>query len=177
MKSIVTFFDQAMRLKQLKRSGWRRCGVESCESVAEHTFGVSVLALVLANAAGVDRGKCVALAVVHDLAEAIVGDITPLDGIDVVEKQRRERGGLTQMTAMLHNSEDLVALWEEYEAGKSPEARLVRELDALEMAWQASSYVRHGLLDAGAAQEFIASARQRVKSELGLRVLDHFTQV
>jgi putative hydrolase of HD superfamily len=141
MKQVIGFFDQAMRLKNLPRAGWERCGVRPCESVAEHSFGVSVLALVLSRAAGVDRGKCLALAVAHDLAEAIVGDITPRDGVAPVEKHRREREAIESMAQMLGHDE-LAALWEEYEQGQTPEAMLVRDLDSIEMAWQAMQYRR-----------------------------------
>src|SRR5215217_7492124 len=115
MQQVIDFFNQAMRLKQLKRAGWRRCGVEPCESVAEHAFGVTVLALIVAEA-NVDRGECLALAVAHDLAESVVGDITPTDGVEPAEKQRREREAVGQLASTLGNGE-LAALWEEYELG------------------------------------------------------------
>ena len=61
-------------------------------SVADHTFGVALLALLFPRGAAgdVDRHHCVALAIVHDLAESIVGDVTPHDRIDPAEKHRRE---------------------------------------------------------------------------------------
>jgi putative hydrolase of HD superfamily len=170
MQQIIDFFNQAMRLKQLKRAGWRRCGVEPCESVAEHAFGVSVLALILAETANVDRGKCLALAVAHDLAESVVGDITPRDGVHPDEKQRRERQAISKLSRDLGNGQ-LPKLWEEYEQGATPEAKLVRDLDVIEMAWQARSYVQQKLLGPASADEFIASARQRVKTDLGRRLL------
>ena len=171
MQQIIDFYNLAMRLKQLKRSGWQRCGVEPCESVAEHTFGVGVLALILADTAGVDRGKCLALAVVHDLAESVVGDITPNDGIDSSEKQRREREAIRNLSHDIGNDE-LARLWEEYERGQTPEAQLVRDLDVIEMAWQARRYVAQKLLNQASANEFISSARERVRTDLGRRLLD-----
>src|SRR5437868_14974074 len=100
MQSLVRFLEQVSKLKTTPRAGWQRCGVEPCESVADHTFGVALLALLLPDAehsgeparprAGLDREHCIALALVHDLAESIVGDITPHDGVDPAEKRRRE---------------------------------------------------------------------------------------
>jgi putative hydrolase of HD superfamily len=174
---VLTWYATAAELKRLKRSGWLRCGVapEQAESVAEHALGVGLLALVLPAAAGlaVDRDRCVALALVHDLAEAIVGDLTPHDPIGPEEKHRRERAGMEQMAATLGDGgAELLALWEEYEAGATAEARLVRELDVIEMAWQARAYQRAGLLTAEQADAFLATARQRVRSDEGRQLLD-----
>ena len=168
---ILEFYAQVARLKNLKRAGWRRCGVEPCESVAEHTFGVSALALALTKSAGVNRDKCLALAVVHDLAEAIVGDITPNDGIDPAEKSRRESEAIARFAQTL-GDESLVALWKEFESAATPEAKLVRDLDVIEMALQAREYQRLGRLSASDADEFVQSARRRVTTEIGKRLIE-----
>ena len=154
-----------MRLKTVKRAGWQRCGVEACESVADHTFGVALLALILPNAAGlsVNRDRCVALALVHDLAESIVGDITPHDNVAAEEKSRRERLAMKQLCDELGNRE-LLELWEEFEAADTPEAKLVRDLDLIEMALQAKRYRLGGVLDSESAEQFIESARTRLRS-------------
>ena len=172
MDPVMSFFRRAMELKQLKRAGWVRCGVTPCESVAEHTFGVSVLALVLSRAAGVDRGKCLALAVVHDLAEAIVGDITPADGIAADEKLRREREAIAELSRLLNDAE-IANLWDEYEHGETPESQLVRDLDAIEMALQATTYLNQKLLDVSQARQFVNSARARVQTPTGKQLLDN----
>ena len=166
-----------MRLKSLKRAGWLRCGVGAgeCESVAEHTFGVALLALILPDGQGVavDRDRCVRLALVHDLAESIVGDITPHDAIEPAEKHRRERSAMEELSRTLGRAGgELLALWGEFEADETPEAKLVRELDVIEMACQARAYQRAGKLTAAAAEGFIASARQRVRSGVGRRLLE-----
>ena len=83
------------------------------------------------------------MALVHDLAEAVVGDITPNDGVSDEEKAAMEREAMGTMTAALGaRGEALMALWEEYEAGESAEARLVKDMDKLEMIAQA-----HGVRD------------------------------
>lgn len=72
-----------------KRTGWVRKGIPEAESIADHMYRMSVLAL-MSEDQNLDIFRCVALAVVHDLAEAEVGDITPFDGISKEEKQRME---------------------------------------------------------------------------------------
>ena len=135
-------------------------------------MGVALLALLLPRAAGldVDRARCVAMALVHDLAEAIVGDITPHDGVGPDEKLRRERSAIGQIARDLGDTE-LLALWNEFEAGHTAEAKLVRELDVIEMALQARHYERAGRLPAEPASQFVKSAQSRVSSEAGKNLL------
>jgi putative hydrolase of HD superfamily len=165
-------FRHVARLKQVSRAGWSRCGVEPCESVAEHTFGVAVLALLLPKAAGLklDRERCVAMALVHDLAEAVVGDITPHDGVAPEEKHRREREAIERMAKELGDVE-LIGLWNEFEIRETDEAKLVRELDVIEMAFQAREYERAGRLSPEQAMQFVRSAQERVSSQAGKELL------
>jgi len=85
------------------------------------------------------------LALVHDLAEALVGDITPRDGVSGEEKERRERAAMATVRDEVLQGEGalgkhLVDLWEEYEAGETEAARLVKDVDKYEMIVQAYEY-------------------------------------
>lgn len=138
---MLRFFHLAGRLKETARAGWGLRGIGDPESVADHTFRVCLLALVLSRRAEppLDRERCLALALVHDLAECIVGDITPYDGISTGEKHRREGEAMARFAGMLGDDE-LPRLWEEYQAGETPEARFVKDLDKLETVLQAAEY-------------------------------------
>ncbi|KAJ3972607.1 HD domain-containing protein [Lentinula raphanica] len=107
-----------------------------------------------------DVAKCVMLSVVHDLAEAQVGDIAPSHGISKEEKSRLESEAIhTFVHDMLHNSpaaQRIEALWKEYEDRETPEARFVKDLDRFEMATQALEYER--LLDGARLQPFYDSS-------------------
>jgi putative hydrolase of HD superfamily len=177
MEPLVRFLNHAMKLKTLKRAGWQRCGVEPCESVADHTFGVALLALTLPKLAdaGVNRDHCIALALAHDLAESIVGDITPHDNVDAAVKHQREQAAMRELADTLRDDE-LFSLWQEFEEAKSPEAQLVRDLDVIEMALQAKTYERGGGLSRGDADKFMKSARSRVTTSLGRRLLNELTK-
>ncbi|KNZ49578.1 uncharacterized protein VP01_492g8 [Puccinia sorghi] len=92
------------------------------------------------------------MALVHDLAEAEVGDITPHDGISRQEKLRREAAAIqTFTTQLLHPdslpSRRLLSLWNEYEDGISPEAKFVKDLDRFELALQGVEYEKREKLD------------------------------
>lgn len=138
---VLRFLKLAGRLKETARAGWGLRGIDSPESVADHSFRVGLLALVLSRGADppLDRERCIAMALVHDLAESVVGDITPYDGIAADEKQRREREAMERLAAMLGDDE-VLRLWEEYQAAESPEARFVKDLDKLETVLQAAEY-------------------------------------
>lgn len=90
LQSKLEFFHLIEKLKTQKRTGWVREGVSSPESIADHMYRMSMLALLSEEDAKLDITKCVMMAVVHDLAEASVGDITPFDGISKKQKQKLE---------------------------------------------------------------------------------------
>lgn len=81
------------QLKLQKRTGWVRQGVDGPESIADHMYRMAVLSLLSEEDEDLDVGRCVQMAVVHDLAEASVGDITPFDGISKEAKQKLEEVG------------------------------------------------------------------------------------
>lgn len=90
----------------------------------------------------VDKDRCIKLALVHDMAECIVGDIAPSDNISKAEKHRQEEEAMRHLTGLLPEGlrQEVYGLWEEYETQSSPEARLVKEFDILEMILQAHEY-------------------------------------
>lgn len=169
--------------------------------MADHSFRVALFALVASSSqqpsssspaptsssAPFDASRAVKIALVHDLAEAIVGDIAPGDNVPKDEKARREAEAMAEMRRMLEgcsggnseskNSEvtvgaEVEALFEEYERGETPEAQLVKDCDKLEMLLQAVEYEREGKegnpgpLD---LSEFFESVRGRLKTEVGRR--------
>lgn len=81
------------KLKTQKRTGWVREGIKGPESIADHMYRMAVLSLLSEEDEELDIAKCVQMAVVHDLAEASVGDITPFDGITKAQKQKLESVG------------------------------------------------------------------------------------
>jgi putative hydrolases of HD superfamily len=157
-------FAQAGRLKSEPRRGWvKKLGVPDPESVADHSYRTALMAMVLSDLWGLDTGRAVRMALLHDLPEAVVGDAMP-----------EERSGEAKAALETGAMKDLLrglpprlrarygALWSDFVSGRSEEARLVRQLDKLEMAIQASEYVAEGY-DRGTAAEFLASARREVK--------------
>ncbi|KAI5076507.1 hypothetical protein GOP47_0008572 [Adiantum capillus-veneris] len=145
---IVFILALSIRVKYIKfettkRAGWVNHGLKETESIADHMHRMAVMAIIAADIPGLDRDKCVKMAVVHDIAEAIVGDITPSDGIPKQEKSRRERAAIDEMCKLLGGglaAEEVKNLWLEYENNSTQEANLVKDLDKVEMILQALEY-------------------------------------
>lgn len=161
----VEFVRLALILKERPRRGWQRVGIRECESVADHSWGVALLAVVAAEERPeLDRARLLELAIAHDLAEAVVGDMIPGEYAHKGEKVAKERRGMEEMvdTLPLGLRGRLLARFEELASDASPEARLVHELDKLEMAFQAARYERAGLAGRDALAGFHESAARGV---------------
>lgn len=141
MKGPLDALEEALDLKSLDRAGWVRAGVVDVESVAAHSWGVAWLVLALLPPE-LDRARALTYAVLHDLPEVRVGDLTPHDRVDRAEKHRREAAAMDALAAPL--GQDLARAWHAYEAQADAEARFVRQLDRLDMALQALAYARAG---------------------------------
>ena len=146
---------EVLRLKALPRAGWLRVNIASPESVAGHSWGLAWLVLLLCPEE-LDRERAVGMAIVHDLPEVLVGDITPHDGISSTEKARQEAAAADQL---LGQRPHLRALWQEYADHTTPESKLVHQLDKLDMALQAIRYHKDTSADTA---EFIHSAMAKL---------------
>lgn len=78
--SLVPFLSEVIKIKRTVRTGWKRKNVPEPESVSDHMYFMALMALV-ATPEHLNKDKCIKIAIVHDLAECITGDITPHDGI------------------------------------------------------------------------------------------------
>ncbi|CAI0552686.1 unnamed protein product [Linum tenue] len=167
VSSSIDFLTFCHRLKTTKRKGWINHGIDDAESIADHMYRMALMSLIVGDIPGVNRERCIKIAIVHDIAEAIVGDITPSDGVPKAEKSRREQAALKEMCKMLGGgmrAEEIKELWYEYENNASLEANLVKDFDKVEMILQALEYeTEHGkLLD-----EFFISTAGKFQTDLG----------
>ena len=167
------------QLKNLYRQGWLRRGIprEQCESVAEHIFGMTWMAWLVMDAGlteDVNRERVLRMVLAHEVGEIYAGDMIPADGVEAGEKQRLERESALRVAGKLAGGEEILALWEEFEAGQTAEARLVRQLDRLEMAFQAAQYRAGGAQGMG---EFFELARKSITDEDLLALLTQIEAV
>lgn len=144
LKILTEFFQ----LKNLYRQGWlkREVPEEKCESVADHTLGVTLLTMFLVENIfpQADLLKTLRMALIHEAGEIYAGDITPVDGVPDDEKHARERDSLRKVFGELPQSQEYLEIWEEFEENRTLEARIVRQADRLEMLLQATYYEKLG---------------------------------
>ncbi|MEE2747196.1 MAG: HD domain-containing protein [Candidatus Thermoplasmatota archaeon] len=129
---------EALGLKEVARAGWVRAGVNNPESVAAHSWGMAMLATQLCPEE-LNLQRVLELCILHDVAEVLVGDITPHDDITSEEKHRLESDAIQSMGI------DASEIFNEYEMQLTPESKFVRYLDKLDMALQAEIYESQGL--------------------------------
>lgn len=143
LTGVLDFLRAAERLKSTVRSGYTSTGEP--ESVAEHTWRLCLMALVLRPAfPEVDFAKLVKICIIHDLGEAIHGDVPAPEQARRAAagalggKAEQERRDLLELLGPLPVAlrDEIAALWDEYEAAQSPEARIAKGLDKLETIMQ-----------------------------------------
>lgn len=134
---IFIFLREAEKLKRVMRHCWH--GEERRrESVAEHTWMMMLLAVLSFDSlsVAVDRLKVLKMILIHDLVEIYNGDIPAFtkDQMNAVEIHEAERAAFIRLLAPLDDAtrDDLLALWDEFEANATVEAHLANALDKAE---------------------------------------------
>ena len=159
---ISEFFFQIAGLKKLPRSGWKiKIGLDNSESVAEHSYMMSVMAMVLSDLKSLNSEKVIKMSILHDWAESKIGDFMP-DEIGYDKKSELENYAMVEILESLPQSiqSDYQNMWNEFLVRETPEARLVHELDKLEMALQAKIYEKE--VDSEKVKPFIISAVEQI---------------
>lgn len=137
LEGILTFLRHAEQLKDTCRSAWTSQG--RAESTAEHTWRLSLLAMMVEGEyPQLNHARLMKMCVIHDLGEAIRGDVPAIEQIEGEDKSVQERLDLLELLQPLPQrlQEEITSLWDEYEAAESPEAKLVKALDKLETILQ-----------------------------------------
>jgi putative hydrolase of HD superfamily len=139
-------------LDRLPRAGYVLRGVADPESVTEHSWHVAFLVWALGrDLPEVDAARAVEIALVHDLAELRIGDLPRTAGryFPAGAKASAESAAVAEILAPL--GERAVRLYAEYQEGQTPEARLVKACDKLQLMLKVAAYERWG---AGGLAEF-----------------------
>ncbi|KAL2284407.1 hypothetical protein FJTKL_08825 [Diaporthe vaccinii] len=154
--SPLPFLHLMQTLKDLPRTGWLRT-IETPESVASHSFGLALLGGFAPPP--LDSQRCMLIGLCHDLAESVVGDIPTYAGVPKEEKRKRESLAFEYIANLVRPcsgkfADELMDLWEDYEHGRTPEGRFMKEMDKFECLTQAFGYEQHTFGEKPGLEEF-----------------------
>ena len=173
---ISEFFYQIANLKTTQRSGWQsKLNLSNSESVAEHTYMMSVMAMILSDIKNLNTEKIIKMSLLHDWAESKIGDYIPGE-ITIEKKSRLEENAMKEILSTLPSiiKNEYHILWNEYDDNLSREAKFVHELDKLEMALQAKIYEKD--IDREKIIPFINSAINVIADNDLKKILVEITQ-
>lgn len=170
-------FSSLYSIKQQKRSGWVKRGIDRGESVADHTYGTYLIGLLFLPKTLVDqpeysKSKILNMLLIHDLSEAITGDVLPEQSDERskwLERAVYEEIGLYGTYEQLEDTSDVFTLWDEFEARQTLNARIAKEIDKIDNLIQLSMY--HPEYQIEDVTEWRNELREVVKTEVGKSIL------
>lgn len=203
MGKILDFFIQIGKLKTISRKGPVLIGIKNPETIAEHTFRVAIMAWILGEEKKVNFKieRILKMALIHDISEVYVGDITPYDGIlpkskkdwpelfdkwprfsktekrrRSLEKQKREKESLGKLTANLPGDlrDELKGLWLDYRRGSTKEARFVKQVNRMETLLQALEYGKEN--KCRPFKSWWIGSKEQVDDSLLIKFMDELTK-
>ena len=175
-------------LKDEERTGWQLRDIENPESVAAHSWGTAFLALNYMPD-DLDSEKVLKLAIIHDIAEAEVGDIAKR-AVDVENKiSEEEKEELEKSTAENYSKqlgEFISDNWKEYQERNTNEAKFVKDMDLIDMCLQALKYEKQERYDPKKENpnfqqyenmdEFFATTKPRLNTDKGKKLFQEIQE-
>lgn len=149
-QNVVNYYVLCNKLKNVVRTGWMDWKVnrERIESVAEHIFGVQMLAIAMKSEYqyNIDIMKVIYMLAIHELGETIIGDLTQFQ-ISKEEKEILEHEAVHNILASLIDGNQIEELFLEFDAHETPEAIFAYQCDKLECDIQSKLYDQEGCVD------------------------------
>ncbi|QLH02869.1 phosphohydrolase [Nitrosopumilus cobalaminigenes] len=143
---VKEFFNAAANLKKIQRQGWiDKLSIENPESVADHSYSMAMMGMIISDTENYNSEKILKMILLHDLAESEIGDFIPGE-IPIEEKNKLENNAFSKIIKTLPDNvkTEYETLWNDYQKKESSEAKIVHQLDRLEMAFQAKIYQNEG---------------------------------
>ncbi len=149
-ESVINYYVICNRLKNVIRTGWKNWNVqrERIESVAEHIFGVQMLAIAMKSEYqyDVDIMKVIFMLAVHELGETVIGDLTQFQ-ISKDEKEKLEHQAVNKILSGLLDGNQIEQLFLEFDAHNTKESIFAYQCDKLECDLQSKLYDEEGCVD------------------------------
>lgn len=142
-EKVLDYYVTCNKLKNIIRTGWLNWNVkrERLESVAEHVFGVQMLAIAINSEYNydIDITKVIYMLAIHEIGETIIGDLTRFQ-ISEEEKKKIEHDAVGKVLEPLKDKEYIKNLFIEFDEGKTKEAKFAYQCDKLECDLQSKLY-------------------------------------
>ena len=149
-ENVIKYYVMCNKLKNVIRTGWKTWNVERerVESVAEHIFGVQMLAIAMKSEYeyDIDIMKVVFMLAVHELGETVIGDLTMFE-ISKEEKAKREKEAVHKILCGLLDGKEIENLFTEFNSHSTKEAMFAYQCDKLECDLQSKLYDEEGCVD------------------------------
>ena len=164
----IAFLNEADKLKSVTR-GTLLCDASRAENSAEHSWHLTLYALVLADQAGpdVDITRVIKMLILHDLVEIDAGDNPIFGNYDTADMEAQEQLAADRIFGLLPNDlrDDLRATWEEFEANETPTARFAKSLDRFQPPMQnlaagGGSWVEYNVTEA----QFVEKVGRKIQT-------------
>jgi len=135
LRAQLEFIAEADKLKTILRAS-PLAAADRRENDAEHSWHLALMVLLLAEYADepIDVGHAIKLVIIHDMVEIYAGDSPVFDPAAIVDQVEREIAAAERLFTMLPPDQagEIRALWDEFEAAQTPEARFCKAMDRLE---------------------------------------------
>lgn len=149
-KNVINYYVLCNKLKNVIRTGWLDWNVtrDRVESIAEHIFGVQMLAIAMKSEYkyDIDLTKVIFMLAIHELGEIIIGDLTQFQ-ITKEEKEELEHKAVHDILGSLIDGKYIEELFLEFDEKKTPEAKFAYQCDKLECDLQCKLYDQENCVD------------------------------
>ena len=175
MRSSLKFISELQMMKRKKREGVRTCGVERPNSLADHSFAVAHLAMIIAFHEEADIDKCIKMALFHDLGEARIGDNDKITKGYCGSQVKEQKKALSDQVSVLPEelSAEIESLFSEKEDRKTKEAVVVQDADWLGAAIQAKTYLEMGYKE---FEKWLKSIEEALVTETANRIMEELLE-
>ena len=165
-KNVIEFYVLCNKIKNVIRSGWKDWNVkrERVESIAEHIYGVQMLAIGIYSEYDydIDIFKVIYMIAIHELGEILIGDLTPFE-ITKAEKIKIEHDAVHKILGNLLKSKDIEELFLEFDAKETKESRFANQCDRLECDLQCKLYDEEHCVDLNDQENNVSIKNEEVR--------------
>ena len=168
-ENVINYYVLCNKLKNVIRTGWKDWNVqkERVESIAEHVFGVQMLAIAMKSEYQYDINimKVIYMLAIHELGESVIGDLTQFQ-ITKQEKEKIEHEAVHKILSKLLDGDQIEELFLEFDSHRTKEAMFAYQCDKLECDLQCKLYDEEGCVDLNNQQENSTFKNEKVQELL-----------